>query len=559
MHLNQQTNHAKARRLASALQRMLCTLVIAAPLGTPSAQEVIKLNGSLVSGGEVSSSTVSPDSRAVVYRAEQNTLGMLELFSVPIDGGPPTQLNGPVFPGSDVKGDFEITADGGRVIFRANHPTTNRTELYSVPIGGGPVTTLNDPLPAGGGVFGFDLTPDGSRVVYSGEQDTDGISELYSVSVLGGVVTKISGPMTNGGDILNTRAISADSSRVIYLADQDTDAVNELYSVSVNGGPVTKLNEPLPTNGDVAVLGIAISPDCSTAIYLADQDTNNVTELYSVPIDGGPVTKISGPMVNGGNVGQFIISPDSNRVVYRADQNTIGFNELFSVPLLGGPVTRLSDPAEGEMFNFLINVDSHTVVYQISGSQSEVFSVPIGGGPVTQLNAPLPQDHSVGGMLLSADGRTVVFTSGPISNVPGASANTRGGGGQSPPDALFSVPIEGGPVTKLTEPFTPGQGLGGVDIAPNSAFVMYQADRDNPGLDDVYGVPIGGGASIRLNADLVPGGRVKQFTLSPDSNRLVYTADQDTVGIDELYSTPMTELIDTDRIFRHGFESPQPQ
>ena len=73
-------------------------------------------------------------------------------------------------------------------------------------------------------------------------------------------------------------------------------------------------------------------------VYWADQETDNVYELYSVPL-GGPAAagvKLNGAMVTGGYVHNFLISPDSSRVVYLADQQTDNVYELYSVPL-GGP------------------------------------------------------------------------------------------------------------------------------------------------------------------------------------------------------------------------------
>ena len=80
------------------------------------------------------------------------------------------------------------------------------------------------------------------------------------------------------------------------------------------------------------------SPNSQHVIYLADQDTSGVQQLYSVPLGGGVVAKLNGTLVSGGQVEDvFLISPNSQRVVYVADQDTGGVNELYSVPLSGGP------------------------------------------------------------------------------------------------------------------------------------------------------------------------------------------------------------------------------
>ncbi len=52
---------------------------------------------------------------------------------------------------------------------------------------------------------------------------------------------------------------------------------------------MTKLNDPLVTGGDVFDLfptDSLISPDSSRVVYLADQDTDEVFELYAAdPLD----------------------------------------------------------------------------------------------------------------------------------------------------------------------------------------------------------------------------------------------------------------------------------
>ena len=90
-----------------------------------------------------------------------------------------------------------------------------------------------------------------------------------------------------------------------------------------------KLNSPLVTGGNVR--DFSISPNSSRVVYSADQDTDGVGELYSVPIGGGTVTELNSPLVAGGSVYRFSISPDSSRVVYSADQDTDGMFELYGV------------------------------------------------------------------------------------------------------------------------------------------------------------------------------------------------------------------------------------
>lgn len=69
----------------------------------------------------------------------------------------------------------------------------------------------------------------------------------------------------------------------------------------------TKLTGPLPLFGDVR--SFQISPDGRYAVYLADQDTDEVFELYSVALSGGAPVRLNPLLPVGRNVESFQISP----------------------------------------------------------------------------------------------------------------------------------------------------------------------------------------------------------------------------------------------------------
>jgi hypothetical protein len=122
----------------------------------------------------------------------------------------------------------------------------------------------------------------------------------------------------------------------VYRADQDADQVLELYSRPIDGsGSAVKLNGALVAGGNVSDL--QISADSTWVVYRADQDADEVFEVYSRPIDGsGAAVKLSGALVSGGDVYfDFQISADSTRVVYSADQDADEVFELYSRPIDG--------------------------------------------------------------------------------------------------------------------------------------------------------------------------------------------------------------------------------
>src|SRR6185503_5381215 len=100
----------------------------------------------------------------------------------------------------------------------------------------------------------------------------------------------------------------------------------------------------LPFGGDVN--SFLISADSARVVYIADQSTAGVDELFSRAIDGsGSPVQLNGTLVIGGDVFSALISADGTRVVYYADQNLNGRNELFGRAIDGsGTAVVLNDP-----------------------------------------------------------------------------------------------------------------------------------------------------------------------------------------------------------------------
>jgi hypothetical protein len=63
-------------------------------------------------------------------------------------------------------------------------------------------------------------------------------------------VTKVSGQLVANGNVQSFR-IEPSSGAVVYLADQDTDQVTELYRTDFKTGANTRLNQDLVQNGGV--------------------------------------------------------------------------------------------------------------------------------------------------------------------------------------------------------------------------------------------------------------------------------------------------------------------
>jgi Tol biopolymer transport system component len=109
---------------------------------------------------------ISSDSSRVVYRADQDTGGVYELYSVSIVGTNRVKLNGTLATNGNVS-TFQISLDSGRVVYEADQDTAGVHEIYSVPIEG-PASSgvkLNGSLVANGNVSSFQIIPNSKNVI----------------------------------------------------------------------------------------------------------------------------------------------------------------------------------------------------------------------------------------------------------------------------------------------------------------------------------------------------------------------------------------------------------
>ena len=422
-------------------------------------------------GNRIEQIQISPDSQSVVYTADHEINRTLELYQVPVIGGPLTKLNPPLSSGGTIS-KFAISPDGQSVIYRADQDTYQMFELYAVPFTGGTPIKLNPPLDRNQDVVDFAISSDSSTVVYT--TNTDSIRELYTVPLTGGTAIKLN-PSDNRHNVFEF-AISPDNSTVVYTAN--TGNVWELYAVPLTGGTAIKLNPPLSSGGFVR--NFAISPDSSTVVYNGAQESRAILELYAVPLTGGSPIKLNAPFESGINIFEFAISPDSTTVVYSGAQATTGAFELYAVAIYGGTSTQLTTPVfdNSDLNNrFTISPDSTTVVYngaQESRAILELYSVPITGGTIIQLNAP--DDGGVSGFtrinhIISPDSSTVVYLATQEVNEV---------------YELFQVPLTGGIPIKLNPPLAGDRDVTDFAIVAENSWVVYSADQDTNGVEELY-------------------------------------------------------------------------
>ncbi|MBI5583923.1 MAG: hypothetical protein HY892_08880, partial [Deltaproteobacteria bacterium] len=306
------------------------------PLGGPASG--IKLNGILAAGGDVLYFQISPDNSRVVYTADQQTDEVIELYSVPI-GGPAAsgiKLNGILAAGGDVSL-FRISPDSSRVVYTADQQTDEVIELYSVPIGGPAAgIKLNGVLRAGGFIDFFKISLDSNRVVYiTPDQEPVGGMELFSVPIGGPAASgiKLNGDLTAGGDVMFFPwlfRISADSSRVFYVADQDTDEVLELYMTSFDDTP-----DPFAFTDLIGVPLNAAMISNPITVSGINTGTNISISGGEYSINGMAYTFSPGMVNNGDRITVRLTSSNSCSTSTGATLTIGGVSDTFNVTTIG--------------------------------------------------------------------------------------------------------------------------------------------------------------------------------------------------------------------------------
>lgn len=310
--------------------------------------------GRKLNDGPVESFKVMASGRVVYSSAEGSAR---DLFLTDVSGRPPTRINPPLPSGARIR-DFQAALDEGALYYLADQDTVGIPELYRFDFARGAVTKVNPPLASGGTVHIF-RPLDAGRVLYRAEQATAGVAELFLADA-GGDVTRLNAALVAGGQVGDFVAelrpapdgvTSLVGDHVLYTADQETPGVYELYAARLDGGGVVKLNGVLPTGGELRAY--LFSPGGEHVIYMADQDTPGVFELYSVRLDGSGRSKLNGPLTPGGQVLAALPTSYDDWVLYMADEENDEVIEAFAARIDGSERMKLNPPlvAGGDVYD----------------------------------------------------------------------------------------------------------------------------------------------------------------------------------------------------------------
>jgi hypothetical protein len=470
--------------------------------------------------GDVSFVAGTSDGRYVIYLATQDDYHSVELYSVDLeDGNTVRKLSPPIESGRDVLW-AALTPDDARVVFAGDLNPHWTDELYIAPLdGSGPAELLAEQssFRSPASAAGIRFSADGALAVYVAPNG------LWSVPLDGSTPPlQLSGFPTQGAP--SSFALMPD--RVVFT-ESFSVAGQALYSVALDGSAAPVL---LQAAGGVFVTDYRIAPDGACVVYRADALSDQVYELFRVPIDGStPPERLNPPLVSNGNVTEFEIDPFSGRVVYEADAEMSTRFELYSVPLdASGPAIKLSGAL---LFGGDVAFQGLTpagralyVADALAHNRFELFSVPAdGSAPPLVLSGVLPSGADVSEL-------------GPVLLAPGERIVYRATWGPNTALGIFVTPEDASQAPRRLDDLLDGDATAGplAVVGGHVAFRSNQRDYPRYGLS---ATPLHG-HSPRLLHGPFTGAQVLGMTVL-GGDRLVYRANAEAEYRFELYLARM--------------------
>ena len=264
-------DNTNQRVLYTAQQGSSAILLYSVPIDASAAPTTISTMGT----GPVFSMQVSPDDSHVVYHRGG-------LYAAPLPSGTPLELNSPLVAGGQIES-YQVTGNSQVVLYTADQDTDGTVELYAASISVSQLSQkISGSMTAGGNVISFTPHPVLDRIVYRADQDSDGTIELYRTTSTGAGIRKLSPPLVPAGNVTLAK-LDPQSDSAIFMADAYEDEVFELFAAPLLGPrPARPLNGRLSPGGDVVQFDF--QPGGENVYYRADQDLDEAIELYIAPL-----------------------------------------------------------------------------------------------------------------------------------------------------------------------------------------------------------------------------------------------------------------------------------
>ncbi|HHP7235250.1 MAG TPA: hypothetical protein ACFCUC_11520, partial [Desulfobacterales bacterium] len=467
------------------------------------------------------------------------------------DGGPGTGVSAavrvsgtPTIGGLGSVNAFAWAPDSSRIAYLARQETTAQELFTTTPESDADNVKVSGPLTDGANVDLFAWSPNlaiTNRIAYLADQDKINVPELYTSRPDGSANQNVSGPLDPGGrvrEFFEWVPPSVQPDTLIFLARKDDFRKVELYASSDDGLSITKLSDPLIDGGDV--VDFAISPDGQLVAYKADAEFDGRFELFTVPVNRGSVVNVSRRSNNVLNVVDFAWAPDSSRIAFTAQNelsgNTGGNVELFTNrPRAIDPFrVSINLPFNGNVSDFRWSPNQSLIAYTASATgglpnKFELFSTRPDSQDNNKISGFLPNLSSVGAFAWSPNGRLVAFLAD--FNAVGINELL-----VTDPTVVFPTPVA------VSGTLVTGGAVVSFQWAPNGSRIAYLADQFEDEKFELISVfpdianPLTPNIDLRRLSGRDLQGDVVQFDWAPNASRIAYIADQEVFGVFELFT-----------------------
>jgi len=500
----------------------------------------VVLNGNILTGlseddAEHFVYTFTPDSSHVIYGVV--TDAVMELYSTEPNGANNIKISGELVSGGSVYigSDFTVTssADSAYIVFLADADTDGLMELYRVAING------NNRIKLSNGTNVSSRTPvftaDGSTLVYVSDA-------IYAAPTSGGVSTNLISGLDRR--IVRNPVLTVDQTAVVYVAnDRDpTTPKNRLYLSKIDGSSTLDLSGTIIEAGEVHSGGrsspyMMLDPSGGRVIFRADASVESDYALYAVNLDGSNRVKLTPDRLHTSYTSSRMFGFKGSQFYFSYDRDFWTFNELYVYDFNNASLVNVSASwpkfitEDVSTYNYRQSSDGRiqSFVSDISAFRNKAIGV---SNDTTSCRIEMQAgERAVVGpsnFAFDSTGDTLYYTLRDTVNFGSWK--------------FYKAATSDCSKTLISDGIA--EGLARFKISPDNSLIAYSGDDNR--VAGLYVTANDGSGDIELNADRLVGGIERKnngaFAFSHDSKRIVYWGDQDTVNVTELYSVTVDGL-----------------
>lgn len=508
----------------------------------------VKLNGTMVDGGDVRDFKISSDSTTVVFRMDKDIDEAINLYAVNVDGTNLRRLGPAMTAGQAFQSDFVITPDNKWVVYRENQTFFNGgMALGAASLITGEVIDLTGASFNGISIIG-QVSPNSRYVAYRTDRGIATCLEVFVYDLQTRTDARVSVPCSSTGNDVGSFTWSADSTKIAF-SQAVTTYRYDLHVANPDGSGLLRLTTTgLNLNGlyqGYKASTILFTPNGQRLVFQADFSgvaPGSVAlmkfDLYSIKADGTGAPVLLSPQSVSSVVHDYPvveISPQGDRVVYIADLEVDTKYEMYLSAVDGSSTRKLSPPIaniDGDILatpaQHFIDWTRNTVVMLTDDTIDLVYglyksSLSLTVSAPLKINMPLIRSGDFFGMVPAANGTKFAFRGNP--DVDGEMH-------------LFAIDPNGANIQRVTKAYPSGGGkLGTFSMIDNGAKIIYIADQDTAGISELYVGDTNGAAPIKVSVPITnPNGAVTDYKFNEATQKIYYMGDITTDSIPDLYS-----------------------